>query len=112
MLPCPKTPNQSITLHKLLNDCVFLRHKSLSCAMITSGVGLIMLRYARQCFCRGLWNVPFVMNVYMIKAAHADLLAAIPADGGIDADIAICKTLRDNVRGMLVVILRAVGSSG
>lgn len=45
--------------------------------------------------------MPFITNAYMVKAQYVRLLAAAEPESGLDADMVICKKLRDNVKSSL-----------
>ena len=55
----------------------------------------------KQIFHRGIWNVPYVGEVYLIKA---DVFREKPlsfVNGALDPDMALCKNLRERVRSLL-----------
>jgi len=52
----------------------------------------------------GLWNVPYISGAYLVHGRHIPLLShqAVYVDDGMDADMAFCKALRDQVIFMYV----------
>lgn len=47
-------------------------------------------------FCSGLWNVPYISSSYLIKRSVFNKFTY--ADDDLDADMAFCKSLRQQVK--------------
>lgn len=53
------------------------------------------------CLCRGLWNVPYITQVYLIKGSvlrtKLSQVSLYMDEGGMDADMVFCRSIRDQV---------------
>jgi len=50
-----------------------------------------------NCCSSGLWNVPYVTNVYLIHGYLIPKLVGAYGEGDEDADMAVCSRMRDLV---------------
>ena len=57
--------------------------------------------------CRGLWNVPYVMGAYLVKAEVLPRIVGAYSHATLDPDMAFCSVLRNKVRTTTLPAFRA-----